>query len=341
MPLYASAFFLPTSPSIPFLLEDIYLRGGYRTVATIAERDGIRPAARKKGMIVFVQEDDTMYWIPGATGGVSAWKEYDVTKYVNFIFQEPLILDINEETGERTVRVDATRLLPAAPEEGEYVLVSTSEGPAWVVSDALPSTDDAEGGDVLILDFEKKPIWGKVDALPPSDASDKGKALVLDDEGSPYWGAALPEPDDQQPGSVLLLDGDRKPVWSSLAQANDRETIVLEMGSIAADGERTESITLNSSTIMMLEFTLSAPEIQVELHSDNTFSDTNPFIFVSSLAKMSDDGLSFDDEGSVTVHRRYAFYSDAQNQKQIHVKATNLGDVTRIVNITLVYLNME
>ena len=56
MPLYPSSFFVPASASIPFLLEDKYMRGGWHCVADEAERDAIGTGARKLGMRVYVAD---------------------------------------------------------------------------------------------------------------------------------------------------------------------------------------------------------------------------------------------------------------------------------------------
>lgn len=73
MPLYMSSFLLPASAGVPYLLEDKYVRGGYRCVATLAERDAIRTTERKAGMRVFVAENTKTYTVnPGA---LTTWVE--------------------------------------------------------------------------------------------------------------------------------------------------------------------------------------------------------------------------------------------------------------------------
>jgi hypothetical protein len=59
--------------------DDTYGRGGYRAVATVAERDAIPSPRRKEGMLVYVVADNKTYqlyggitnsnWIIYATGG--------------------------------------------------------------------------------------------------------------------------------------------------------------------------------------------------------------------------------------------------------------------------------
>lgn len=402
MPLYASAFFLPSSPSLPFIIEDIYIRGGYRAVATIAERDAIKPATRKKGMIVYVAEDNRMYQITGALGGAGAWKPFDVTEYVNFLYEEPLELNIDEETGERTVSIKNERLLPTTSEEtADYVLVSTSEGPAWVKLeiDALPSVEESSVGNALILDDNKKPIWAKVQALPDTDESEQGYVLSLDENKVPRWVRptamptveggvegqvlsldselnlkwldvkSLPDsnendtdkvltvtpngPEWQEPykgievpvdtpkGSVLVINDEGEAVWGVPAETKRKHTQTFDLGTIVGGGKQTLEFDLETSTLIMLELLVSAPEIQIELHSTNNYNDNNPFVFISSAAKLADDGITYDELGNPTIHRRYSFYADLSNQNKLHVNATNLGDMVRNVTVTLLYVDLE
>lgn len=71
MPLYPAAYMLPASPSIPFLLEDVYLRGGYRCVADVAARDAINTYARKAGMRVYVITTGETYTLND--GDLTTW----------------------------------------------------------------------------------------------------------------------------------------------------------------------------------------------------------------------------------------------------------------------------
>ena len=77
MPLTISSFQIPLSPSLPYILEDIYLRGGYRSVATQAIMNAIPGPARKAGMLVYCADADTVFQLgadkvtfkPFASGG--------------------------------------------------------------------------------------------------------------------------------------------------------------------------------------------------------------------------------------------------------------------------------
>lgn len=71
MPLFPTSFFLPSSPALPFLMEDVYLKGGYRCVADEAARDAISVAARKPGMRVYVINNGTTWTV--AAGALTTW----------------------------------------------------------------------------------------------------------------------------------------------------------------------------------------------------------------------------------------------------------------------------
>ena len=77
MPITLTAFLKPANGNTFFLLEDIYLKGGYQVVATSTARDNIIPVNRKSGMLVFVQADSSLWqldqnlttWLPFLTQG--------------------------------------------------------------------------------------------------------------------------------------------------------------------------------------------------------------------------------------------------------------------------------
>lgn len=73
MPLTISSFLLPASQAIPYLIEDRYIRGGYRSLATVADRDAIPTSARKAGMRVFCQDNGKTYTVN--VGALTTWVE--------------------------------------------------------------------------------------------------------------------------------------------------------------------------------------------------------------------------------------------------------------------------
>lgn len=103
MPLYMTSFLLPASPGVPYLLEDKFVRGGYRCVATLVERNAIRTTERKAGMRVFVAEDMKTYTVnPGA---LTTWVEVktsperQATEYVGASLANNAQVDFTLPTG--------------------------------------------------------------------------------------------------------------------------------------------------------------------------------------------------------------------------------------------------
>ena len=318
MPLYASAFFLPTSTAIPYLMEDVYFRGGFRSVATIADRDAIKPASRKKGMVVYVQEDDTIYWIPGpATAGAAAWKKWDVTKYVNFTLDNPLRMTENEETGERTLSIEPTRVVPViSEEEANCVLLAGAEGPVWVKKLFIPDTTGATAGQTVVLNSDGKIVWSKVNGLPSTDGVAPGSIISLSASGELEW-----------------VEG------SSFSPK--RQVLNVPLQTIIVEGTAEIAVDLPYSTLTMLSVVLSHPDLLLELHTTEDYSDSNPYEFRSSVLKLEDDGLTVYD-GTIVRSRRYSIFS-CQNpeNKKMYVKVTNEGPVSVEATLTIAYVPME
>ena len=61
MAVSIASFLLPIGGQKFFLLEDIYLRGGFRVVASVTERNAIHPSTKKVRMVV-VTADDGKIW---------------------------------------------------------------------------------------------------------------------------------------------------------------------------------------------------------------------------------------------------------------------------------------
>lgn len=318
MPLYASAFFVPTSAGVPYILEDVYLRGGYRSVATIADRDAIKSAARKQGAIVYVREDTTLYWLPDTVvAGADAWKPFDVTRYVNFVWDAPLSLDTETEPGKFHVKIEGKRIVPVILEEhAGFVLIAGEGGnPVWAKLDALPNRDAAAAGHALILDAQKNPIWGAVSSLPSTEGVAQGSALVVDSEGDAVWGEAAKK---------ARITPEHSP------------------GPIIAAGTAQFELALNSQFGAVLRLAVSHPDLVVELHRAETFDDTNPYTFISSVAKLEDDGITVLEGGEIQKSRRYGFFEAAAAvEPKMYVKITNEGQDSVEPTLYLTFLPME
>lgn len=73
MPINLPTFLRPTSSAIPFLLEDVNIKGGLRTVEALTDRDAIPSAGRKAGMLVAVAETGLSYTL---AADLVTWSEY-------------------------------------------------------------------------------------------------------------------------------------------------------------------------------------------------------------------------------------------------------------------------
>lgn len=317
MPIYASAFFIPTSASIPYILEDVYLKGGYRSVATIAERDAIKTAARKQGALVYVREDNTIYWLPDAViAGAAAWKPFDVTKYVNYIWKDPLKMEVGSD-GKATVSIDEKRIVPLIiDEQNGNILLATAEGPKWQHFDPLPSRENAKKDWALVLDANKDMIWAPVSGLPPTDGVAVGSAVVLGADG-PKWG-------DIATGTV------------------ERKNIAISFVSVAPDEVKKSSVDVPSGSLMILRLAVDQADVLVRIYSKSDYSDTNPYTFRSSATMLEDDGTSVAENGDVSRQRRYAFFAavDATAPK-MYIAVTNERPGATPIAVSLTVLPLE
>lgn len=316
MPIYASAFFIPTSASIPYILEDVYLKGGYRSVATIADRDAIKTAARKQGMLVFVREDLNIYWLPDAViAGAAAWQKFDVTKFVNFTWKDPLKMEVGSD-GKYNVSIDEKRIVPVIEaDDNGLVLLATADGPVWKEFDALPPRDTAQKGWALILDANKDLIWGPVTGLPPTDGVDEGSAVVLGPDG---------------------------PEWGKVAGGNARTVLGAQFADIPVGSTAAQVVTVPSGTLMIVQLAVDVPDVLIAVHSSHEYNDTNPYRFRSATAMLEDDGTSVAENGDVSRQRRYALFAAADvASPKMYITATNEGASPVTVHLTLTVLPME
>lgn len=412
MPIYAAAFFLPTSASIPFLLEDIYLRGGYRTVRDLEDMKAIKPAARKKGMMVYVQDIGKLYWVPAGVGGPNAFKEFDATEYVHF--QSDGVVSVEDEDGEATLTIDKMRILPEISDEATHVLITEDGIPVWAKRnfvpdttgatagqavvfdkdgnivwsdvDGLPSADQAEKGDALILDADNKPIWGKVDGLPDTSQAQPGMAVALDENMEPVWKYVdgLPDAENATAGQVVMLDSDKKAIWGTVNglpditedddgkvlvvtgdnpnwaayHAPSRQVQTIQFPIIVVSGTADIAVDVTSNTLVALGLALSDPDLLLEIHQSEDYSDTNPYMFRSSLIKLEDDGTTIipvDPDGEEPVYpdapaevtvkevysRRFAILSASEQDRKLYMRLHNEGAVSVEPTLTLTYVPME
>lgn len=301
MPLYASGFFIPTSKSIPYLIEDVYVRGGWRTVADMEALYAIKTSARKFGMVAFVESESTYYHVPGPDkSGDAAWKVLDITKYINV--GSGLSLDIDAETGVVTL----------------------------VGGSGLPDATGASTGMSLVLDSEGNPVWGTVSSIPSYAEEDAGKSLVVGTNGYELK-SLLPDLSGAEDGSALVVVGGELAVGTPDAGGltGSVQDITVDVGGVPIGSDVQMSVDVTGNIFMVVEFSTNYASLALELHSTDSFDDANPYRFVSSAVSTSDQGITYNEDATTTKHRRYGFYVDAQGTQKLHLKVINEGGTDR------------
>lgn len=88
MPIQITTFLVPKYGAKWFLLEDIYLRGGFRTVKDHLERDSLHQSTRKPLMLVATQDDNAIWQLQA---DLITWVEFKTTTdYYPFYTHEQL-----------------------------------------------------------------------------------------------------------------------------------------------------------------------------------------------------------------------------------------------------------
>lgn len=147
MPIQSPTFFIPMSLALgtgglhpyetaltpPFLIEDIFFRGGFRCLPSIEIRDAIPIHACKEGMLVYTPEDGGKVWkIASISGNDVTWEELSLGG--NYTGRDPIdILDSE-------IFIDPLRILP-------------------LIYDEVTGDPIANPGHVVALDADLKPAW--------------------------------------------------------------------------------------------------------------------------------------------------------------------------------------
>ena len=153
MPLPINQRFSRTGDS--YLISDTDLKGGYRTVATIAERNNIALDARRVGMIVFVQADKKEYWLLNNIAN-SSWQVKSATTSVNaeLLYFFDKLQNYNEQDFENNP-VDALvgwlNQNAAGVDSGTYIRIKIyqSQGGSETIQATPPAADYA--GEITLV----------------------------------------------------------------------------------------------------------------------------------------------------------------------------------------------
>lgn len=127
MPVSVTTFFLPANAGVPFILEDLHLRGGFKVYNTVAERDASHPFSRKPGMLCYTADEDTYFklqpdritWEEFKLGGEDGGLDASAIK-------EPLYI-----TEDNKLAIRAEALLPKITSAGQVLTTTNQNTVEW------------------------------------------------------------------------------------------------------------------------------------------------------------------------------------------------------------------
>tara|TARA_B100000214_G_scaffold357534_2_gene317232 strand:+ start:35869 stop:36672 length:804 start_codon:yes stop_codon:yes gene_type:complete len=175
MPLSATSYFLPASSNVPFIIEDTYLKGGYRVFKTISDRDQwVQDAigksfnglieqfdARKEGQLAYVVEDAVIYKL---TADKETWEELKFG--TDYQVEAPI-----QVIGESTISIDPDRVVPVPGTPGQILGLDANKKPVWI---DYVSNSGTRG----IVEYEMEESLESGD-LHDFDLPDVGKVVML------------------------------------------------------------------------------------------------------------------------------------------------------------------
>lgn len=132
MPIAVVSFLSRSNPNtVPFILLDTDLRGGFRVVDTLAERDSMHPGSLKAGMLVLTNEDNTIWQLQSDGTTWSTWNAPTTGggggSGLVTAAQDPLTIDVAG-----TLSIAASRLVPIGGEIGQVVGKHTDGTVQWI-----------------------------------------------------------------------------------------------------------------------------------------------------------------------------------------------------------------
>ena len=136
MPFYADSFLLPTSPYLPYLMEDKYLKGGFQCVKDNEELLAINKYQKKDGMLVFVGSDldgnrNFYQW----NNPLDKWELAEMGSGAgggNVSPVDPLYI----EPSDGTLRIRESRTIPSGGTQGQIVSKAADGTLIWRNIDA-------------------------------------------------------------------------------------------------------------------------------------------------------------------------------------------------------------
>lgn len=343
MPLYPTSFFIPPA-GVPFIVEDKYMRGGYRVLPTIAERDAIHVAARKAGLLVRVMEDDTIYELIGGTGN-AFWRPLDIMKYIKL--GAPLLIgedgNITLDLGANfnmvngKLEIDVTNLL--GPSLKDYFSATAADNGKVLTYDSTTSTfilKAVSGGTSGPTYSATAPI-----TISAQNAIGVDFTKLLGESMVTYFSAVAG--DD---GKVLAYDhATQKFILKTPAAGGStlaRVGTTSNRGSVAA-GAVSDFTVATGKTAMVVALSVNVPDVTIECHSTPARNDGNPYKFKSATGMLEDTGTSILEDGSTQYNRRYAFVANLENTPAINTywRVTNNAASAQSITVNINYLTFE
>lgn len=338
MPLYPTSFFIPPA-GVPFIVEDKYVRGGYRAAANAAERDAIAVAGRKQGMLVRTMDDNVIWELVGGTGN-TFWKIFDATKYIKL--GAPLVL--NTETG--TIVLDLGDMFEVDGNGKLVIDVTNLLGPTFKDFFAADADDN---GKVISYDHTSQSFILRTVTSGSSYTAKDPIEIVTGEiqlNMTKLFGASMvgffsaAAGDD---GKALVYDhAQTKFVLKAVASSNTRASLNQNVGSLAA-GASSNFVWATGKAAMLLTLTVNVPDVTVECHTTPDRNDANPYRFKSAAGKLSDDGISVLEDSSLQYNRRFAFVVNLEGTPGTNTfwKVTNNSASSQSITVNSTYLRLE
>lgn len=135
MPLNVPSFLKKSSPTIPFLLQDVDLKGGLRVVSSesdLTDTTVIPNGAKVPGMLVVVRSNMRVYQL-GEDGIFTDQGKIGSASVPQINVGPQLYLD-----GEGKLRIHNSYVLPQNGEVGDKLVLDSNRNPAWEPSDGSP-----------------------------------------------------------------------------------------------------------------------------------------------------------------------------------------------------------
>lgn len=129
MPVMMSSYLLPLSPSLPFLVEDTYVKGGFRVVATFSDLGLIVAFAKKQGMLAYVTDEDKYYKL---LADKKTWVEFKLGADLGdqLAAEDPILL-VKQDT-KYVIGLNPSQRIPAPPGAGYQLFSGPSGSLIWV-----------------------------------------------------------------------------------------------------------------------------------------------------------------------------------------------------------------